>query len=74
MALSRGPSFAHLLEAPSRLTARPPELWREAPLAATLLYAGSLATWAYVVAPVNAMREMYDGGNPHRVEQRHERR
>ena len=30
MALSLGPSFAHLLEAPPRLTAWPPELWREA--------------------------------------------
>lgn len=29
-ALSLGPSFAHLLEAPPRLSVWPPELWREA--------------------------------------------
>ena len=29
-ALSLGPSFAHVLEAPPRLTVWPPELWREA--------------------------------------------
>jgi hypothetical protein len=29
-ALSLGPSFAHVLEAPPRLAAWPPELWREA--------------------------------------------
>lgn len=95
MALSLGPSFAHVLEAPPRLTEWSPELWREttvfngqfkyfavigAPLdigaivlggilafvlrarrpsfffalAATLLYAASLATWFTVVAPANA--------------------
>lgn len=95
MALSLGPSFAHLLEAPPRLTVWSPELWREAtvfnaqfmwfaimggPLdvgailagailvyllrrertpfrlavAATVLFAVSLAVWLSVVAPVNA--------------------
>lgn len=29
-ALSLGPSFAHVLEAPPRLTVWPPELWRDA--------------------------------------------
>lgn len=95
MAMSFGPSFAHVLEAPPRLAVWAPELWREATvfngqfklfaiagapldigaivlggifsyllggdraafgfaLAATILYALSLATWFAVVAPVNA--------------------
>jgi hypothetical protein len=96
MALSLGPSFAHLLEAPPRLTVWTPELWREATvlngqfayfaiigapldvgsvllgavvaivirhrrpafwlaMAATVLFATSLATWFAVVAPMNAI-------------------
>lgn len=95
-ALSLGPSFAHVLEAPPRLTAWSPGLWREATvfngqftlfatvgapmdvgailltgflawlirrerpagrfaLAAAVLFAAGLATWATVVAPANAV-------------------
>ena len=103
MALSLGPSFAHLLEAPPRLTGWPPELWREATvfhgqfayfavvgapldvgaivlgavttvvlrhrrpafwlvLAATVLFAVSLATWISVVAPMNAILAQWEPG------------
>jgi hypothetical protein len=103
MALSLGPSFAHLLEAPPRLATWPPELWREATvfngqfayfaivgapldvgaivlgavmtlavrrrrpavwpaMAATILYAASLATWFSVVAPVNAVLAQWEPG------------
>ena len=103
MALSLGPSFAHLLEAPPRLTVWSPELWREATvlngqfvyfaivgapldigsillgailtfvirhkrpafwlaMAATILYATSLATWFAVVAPMNAILAQWEPG------------
>ncbi len=48
MALSLGPSFAHLLEAPPRLTAWPPELWREA-----TVFHGQFAYFAIVGAPLD---------------------
>ena len=48
MALSLGPSFAHLLEAPPRLTAWPPELWRE-----TTVFHGQFAYFAIVGAPLD---------------------
>lgn len=97
MGLDLAPSFAHLLEAPPRLTVWSPELWREAAvfnrqffkfaavgapleigtilvgavltfllrrerpafwfvLAATFLFAASLATWFAGVESVNARR------------------
>jgi hypothetical protein len=103
MALSLGPSFAHLLEAPPRLTAWSPQLWREATvlngqflyfaivgapldigaillgavvtfvirhkrpavwlaMAATVLFATSLATWFAVVAPMNAILAQWGPG------------
>jgi hypothetical protein len=103
MALSLGPSFAHLLEAPPRLNVWAPVLWREATvfngqfeyfavvgapleiatlilgailtfvlrrerpafwlaLAATLLYAVSLATWFSVVEPMNAILAQWQPG------------
>ena len=103
MALSLGPSYAHLLEAPPRLNLWSPELWREATvfngqfayfaiigapvdigailigailtfvlrrerpafwlaLAATVLYAVSLATWFGVVAPMNAILAQWEPG------------
>jgi hypothetical protein len=103
MALSLGPSFAHLLEAPPRLTVWSPELWREATvfngqftyfaiigapldigsillgaavtfvirhkrpafwlaMAATFLFATSLATWFAVVAPMNAILAQWGPG------------
>lgn len=48
MALSLGPSFAHLLEAPPRLTVWPPELWREA-----TVFNGQFAFFAVVGAPLD---------------------
>ena len=48
MALSLGPSFAHLLEAPPRLTGWPPELWREA-----TVFHGQFAYFAIVGAPLD---------------------
>ena len=48
MALSLGPSFAHLLEAPPRLTAWPPELWRDA-----TVFHGQFAYFAIVGAPLD---------------------
>lgn len=48
MALSLGPSFAHLLEAPPRLTVWSPELWREA-----TVFNGQFALFATVGAPLD---------------------
>ena len=48
MAVSLGPSFAHVLEAPPRLTAWPPELWREA-----TVFHGQFAWFALVGAPLD---------------------
>lgn len=103
MALSLGPSFAHLLEAWPRIMVWSPQLWRQttvfnqqfmffaiigAPLdlgaifigaifagvlrrdrpaftlalAATLLYAISLATWFAVVAPANGVLATWSPG------------
>jgi hypothetical protein len=103
MALSLGPSFAHLLEAPPRLNVWAPELWREATvfngqfkyfavvgapveiatlilgsiltfvlrrerpafwlsMAATILYAVSLATWFTVVEPMNLILAQWQPG------------
>lgn len=49
-ALSLGPSFAHVLEAPPRLTRWPPELWREA-----TVFGGQFAWFAYVGAPLDLL-------------------
>ena len=48
MALSLGPSFAHLLEAPPRLTVWPPELWREA-----TVFNGQFVYFAVLGAPLD---------------------
>lgn len=48
MALSLGPSFAHLLEAPPRLTVWSPELWREA-----TVFNGQFVLFAYVGGPLD---------------------
>lgn len=48
MALSLGPSFAHLLEAPPRLTVWSPELWREA-----TVFNGQFKMFAVVGAPLD---------------------
>lgn len=48
MALSLGPSFAHLLEAPPRLTRWPPELWRDA-----TVFHGQFAWFAIIGAPLD---------------------
>jgi H+/Cl- antiporter ClcA len=48
MALSLGPSFAHVLEAPPRMTVWPPELWREA-----TVFHGQFAWFALVGAPLD---------------------
>jgi hypothetical protein len=48
MALSLGPSFAHLLEAPPRLTLWSPELWREA-----TVFNGQFTYFAVVGAPLD---------------------
>ena len=47
-ALSLGPSFAHVLEAPPRLTVWPPELWRDA-----TVFNGQFQLFAVVGAPVD---------------------
>ncbi|MEZ0172561.1 DUF1772 domain-containing protein [Microvirga sp. TS319] len=47
-ALSLGPSFAHVLEAPPRLIAWPPELWREA-----TVFNGQFALFALVGGPLD---------------------
>jgi len=47
-ALSLGPSFAHVLEAPPRLTVWPPELWREA-----TVFNGQFALFALVGGPLD---------------------
>ncbi|AFL49815.1 hypothetical protein ABIE78_004405 [Sinorhizobium fredii] len=47
-ALSLGPSFAHVLEAPPRLTVWSPELWREA-----TVFNGQFALFAKVGAPLD---------------------
>ena len=108
MALSFGPSFAHLLEAPPRLTVWSPELWPEATvlngqfvyfaivgapldigsillgavvtvairhkrpafwlaMAATTLYATSLATWFAIVAPMNAILAQWGPVDPRQL-------
>jgi hypothetical protein len=48
-ALSLGPSFAHVLEAPPRLTVWPPELWRE-----TTVFNGQFRLFALVGGPLDA--------------------
>lgn len=48
MALSLGPSFAHVLEAPPRLTVWSPELWREA-----TVFNGQFRFFAIVGAPLD---------------------
>ena len=48
-ALSLGPSFAHVLEAPPRLTAWSPELWRE-----TTVFNGQFRLFALVGGPLDA--------------------
>ena len=48
MAFSLGPSFAHLLEAPPRLTVWAPELWREA-----TVFNGQFRLFATVGAPLD---------------------
>lgn len=47
-ALSLGPSFAHVLEAPPRLTRWPPELWREA-----TVFNGQFQLFAIVGGPLD---------------------
>lgn len=47
-ALSLGPSFAHVLEAPPRLTVWSPDLWRE-----TTVFNGQFALFAKVGAPLD---------------------
>ncbi|ACP23014.1 hypothetical protein NGR_b15630 (plasmid) [Sinorhizobium fredii NGR234] len=47
-ALSLGPSFAHVLEAPPRLSVWSPELWREA-----TVFNGQFALFAKVGAPLD---------------------
>lgn len=47
-ALSLGPSFAHVLEAPPRLTTWSPELWREA-----MVFNGQFALFATIGAPLD---------------------
>lgn len=47
-ALSLGPSFAHVLEAPPRLTVWSPELWREA-----TVFNGQYQFFAYVGGPLD---------------------
>ena len=47
-ALSLGPSFAHVLEAPPRLTVWPPELWRDA-----TVFHGQFRLFAAVGAPLD---------------------
>lgn len=47
-ALSLGPSFAHVLEAPPRLTVWSPELWREA-----TVFNGQFRLFAVVGAPLD---------------------
>lgn len=47
-ALSLGPSFAHVLEAPPRLTVWSPELWREA-----TVFNGQFQLFAIVGAPLD---------------------
>jgi hypothetical protein len=46
--LSLGPSFAHVLEAPPRLSVWSPELWREA-----TVFQGQFALFAKVGAPLD---------------------
>jgi hypothetical protein len=48
MAMSFGPSVAHLLEAPPRLIVWPPELWREA-----TVFNGQFRLFAVVGAPLD---------------------
>ena len=48
-ALSLGPSFAHALEAPPRLTVWSPELWRE-----TTVFNGQFTLFATVGGPLDA--------------------
>lgn len=48
MALSLGPSFSHLLEAPPRLTVWSPELWREA-----TVFNGQFYLFAVVGGPID---------------------
>lgn len=48
VALSLGPSFAHVLEAWPRLTVWPPELWRE-----TTVFGQQFVFFAYVGAPMD---------------------
>jgi len=47
-ALSLGPSFAHVLEAPPRLTVWSPELWRE-----TTVFQAQFWTFAVIGAPLD---------------------
>lgn len=47
-ALSLGPSYAHVLEAPPRLSVWPPELWREA-----TVFHGQFLLFATVGAPID---------------------
>jgi len=47
-ALSLGPSFAHVLEAPPRLTVWPPELWREA-----TVFHGQFQLFALIGGPLD---------------------
>jgi hypothetical protein len=47
-ALSLGPSFAHVLEAPPRLTVWPPELWRE-----TTVFHGQFQLFAVIGGPLD---------------------
>jgi hypothetical protein len=47
-ALSLGPSFAHVLEAPPRLSVWPPELWREA-----TVFNGQFQLFAMIGGPLD---------------------
>ena len=47
-ALSLGPSFAHVLEAPPRLTVWPPELWRDA-----TVFHGQFQLFAIIGGPLD---------------------
>lgn len=55
-ALSLAPSWAHLLEAPPRIGAWPPELWREA-----TVFHGQFAYFALVGAPVDLLAILVAG-------------
>jgi hypothetical protein len=66
-ALSLGPSFAHVLEAPPRLTGWSPELWRE-----TTVFNGQFTLFATIGAPLDVGAILLTGASAWLV--RHEPR